>query len=74
MPCPSDVNIPNILTLFNEGHMYNDIEIARVRYGNWFQESHAGLCVECGNCEDLCPQSLPIIEWLAKVHELLGED
>lgn len=70
-PCPSGVRIPHILTLYNEAHMYNDPTLSRLRYGWLKPEERADACVECGNCEALCPQSIAIIEWLARAHEFL---
>ncbi|GAG13265.1 unnamed protein product, partial [marine sediment metagenome] len=39
----------------------------------WVEEKQrADLCIECRQCEDLCPQHLPVAEWLKKAHALLG--
>ena len=32
----------------------------------------ADACVECGECEDKCPQKIPIIEQLKETHAALG--
>lgn len=70
-PCPSGVNIPRIFEIYNEAIMFNDYQVARMRYG-WIEEEHgANLCVQCGRCLELCPQQIEIPEWLAKAHELL---
>jgi predicted aldo/keto reductase-like oxidoreductase len=29
--------------------------------------------VQCRECEELCPQGIPISEWMPSVHEVLGE-
>jgi len=29
-------------------------------------------CIECGDCEPKCPQSIPIRDVLREAHELLG--
>ncbi len=72
MPCPNDVNIPRILEIYNEANMYNDLEGAQRSYKFLNEEKRADNCVECGECEEKCPQSIKIREWLAKAHELLS--
>ena len=32
----------------------------------------APACIECGDCEEKCPQGIPIIEKLKEAHEILG--
>jgi predicted aldo/keto reductase-like oxidoreductase len=72
LPCPSGVNIPRILSIYNEAQMYNDLKGSRGSY-NWLkEEERANLCIACGECEEVCPQSIEIIEWLEKAHQLLG--
>jgi len=72
LPCPNEVNIPRILQLYNQAKMYRDPDTMREFYGWLKEEERASACVECGDCEKLCPQNIEIIEWLAKAHELLG--
>jgi predicted aldo/keto reductase-like oxidoreductase len=70
LPCPNGVNIPRILEIYNEAFMYGD-EHAQIAYG-WLKEEERGdQCAECGECEDVCPQSIAIAEWLEKAHALL---
>ena len=73
MPCPNGVDIPRALELYNDAMMYG-VEEARAAYRWVGEEQRADKCVECGQCEELCPQSIEIIAWLKKVHELLGEE
>jgi len=73
MPCPNGVNIPRNFEIFNEGVMYNRIEDARRMYERLPEEERASACVQCLQCEELCPQQIPISEWMVRVHEVLGE-
>lgn len=73
LPCPSGVNIPRIFEIFNEAIMYNEMRSARRMY-NWLkEEERADQCEECGQCMELCPQNIPISDWLKKADELLAE-
>ncbi len=73
MPCPNGVNIPGNFDLFNYSHLYGNVEDARFRYQIFLAEdSRAASCVVCGVCEELCPQKIPISEWMPKVSALLA--
>ena len=74
MPCPNGVNIPRILEIYNDAGMYNDDRVARVAYQWVDKEQRADRCIECGQCEDRCPQDIPITQWLKKAHTLLCEE
>jgi len=73
MPCPNGVNIPGSFDIFNYAHLYDNVADARFRYQIFMPEAqHASACVECGACEEICPQSIPISSWMPKVTELLA--
>lgn len=71
MPCPFGVNIPRNFSLWNRASMYDKHEQMKERYGK--MEAKASLCKDCGKCETLCPQHLPIREHLKQVHKDLSE-
>jgi predicted aldo/keto reductase-like oxidoreductase len=79
MPCQNGVSIPECFEYYNRGHMYEDREQTQQIYsmflGGFFDgiPGYASLCSECGECEDKCPQGLPIRENLKKVAEYLGK-
>jgi len=62
--CPMEISIPNLFACYNSGKLYGDFN-SRYYYS---LHSHPGVnpkaCVECGACEDICPQHLPIRQLL----------
>ncbi len=53
--------------------MFDRLDVARSRYAEWMEEGvRAGACLECMDCEELCPQHIPISEWMPRIHEALG--
>jgi predicted aldo/keto reductase-like oxidoreductase len=73
LPCPNGVNIPRVFAIFNEAIMYNELRSARNAYKWLEEEARADVCEQCGQCLELCPQGIPITEWLEKAHDLLSE-
>lgn len=76
MPCPQNVGISRIFAAMNMHRVWGMTEAAKQRYARLGPESRSGLlqadaCVECGSCETLCPQNIPIIEQLKESHEAL---
>ena len=78
MPCPHDVNIPANLEYLIYYRVYGLKEAARELYAKLGQEGHyvkglpASACVECGECEEKCPQHIPIVERLKEAAAVLG--
>ncbi len=70
-PCPSDVKIPQIFKMHNELSMYEIDDPKRGYKGMIGSSEDASKCVECGQCEAVCPQNLAIIEELKRAHEVL---
>ena len=72
MPCPNNVEIPGIFSIFNELKMYGDTHIVKFRYGDgqWAIKSdrNAANCTGCGTCLEKCPQHLAIPDLLKTVH------
>lgn len=67
--CPKQICIPDYFKLYNErqqtlGHGKSK------KYDELAQHhGKASDCIECGQCEGMCPQHLPIIEYLKKTAE-----
>lgn len=73
MPCPAGVNIPNCFAMFNNAHMMDDIPTFRTNYNIQIGPAHnASNCIECGQCEKLCPQGIPIREMLKETTRLFS--
>ena len=76
LPCPSGVNIPKNLSYYNNYHLIDADEArARVKYFYDAQTSPdetAANCVHCGECEDKCPQKLPISDTMTMVEQAFG--
>lgn len=74
MPCPQGVNIPNAFKYLNSGSMLGDWDSVKKRYQRHMEQGDgADQCIECGACEQVCPQSIPIIEKLKEAHARLTE-
>ena len=77
MPCPNDVNISHIFELCNMGQVYRLWDIVRERYWSfpnqqWIGGKQADACIECGECEEKCPQNIQIIDQLKGAHKALA--
>ena len=75
IPCPEGVNIPRLFGVYNDGIMYEKMERARRVYNNFVpEEQRANHCVACMDCEEKCPQNIPISDWMPRIHEILAEE
>ena len=73
MPCPNGVNIPGNFEFFNYAHLFDDVTGARFKYQVFLKpEQRSGSCIDCGACEELCPQKIPVSDWMPKVTALLA--
>jgi len=76
-PCPQGVAIADIFQMV-QWHTAFDLKApARERYGElgkgWREKQKpATACVECGECEEKCPQKIPIMARLKEAHEVLA--
>jgi hypothetical protein len=57
-PCPQGVEIPELLAALNASSMWKTKDPWLTGYTRIVGKPAA--CIECGECEDLCPQGLPI--------------
>jgi hypothetical protein len=73
MPCSQGVPIPFILELYNDASMYDALQESQRSYRVFIKPEHrADHCTACGECEEKCPQKIPIAECLEKAHSVLS--
>jgi len=82
MPCTSNVSIPECFEMYNEGCMFDAPDAASIKYNFVIGGMLTGIltgspgfasqCEECGDCEEKCPQGIPIREHLKKVADYFG--
>jgi uncharacterized protein len=72
MPCPSMVNIPDVFLCYNKASL-GDAKVWKEDYKAWHCKNNndASQCTECGRCEEICPQHIPVIDKLKETHEYL---
>ncbi len=73
-PCPEDIKIARIFSLYNQAHMYDNIEGGKKRYRRMAEENKVSHCSECRKCEQACPQGIAVVEWLKQVEREWGEE
>ena len=73
MPCPNGVEIATILEYYNNAIIYDNPRASRFLYGNLSDDKRADQCVECFECEEKCPQGIPISERLKEAHAWLNK-
>lgn len=72
IPCPTNIAIPDIFQQYNDIYVYNRLEYSQSNYKNLVENGKdASQCIECGECEAICPQNLKIIQLLKEAEENL---
>ncbi len=72
MPCPQGVAIPEVFGLYNDTHMYQNLQRAQFVYDAfWSPDERADNCTACGECVEKCPQGIDIPAWMEKTQAFL---
>lgn len=70
MPCPAGVDIPKNFRIWNSYGMYdNEGELNWLWSNDITAAAKAVNCVDCGQCEEACPQKLNIRDDLKTLHK-----
>ena len=77
LPCEQNVAIPEIFSMMNYHRVWGLTDLARQQYARLGPENKEGqlnaeACIECGKCEEKCPQNIPIMQQLKESHEALA--
>ena len=69
--CPANIQINKILATLNGYDKHNNLSMAKNRYKSIVVEcGKASDCVECKNCESVCPQHIEITKHLKRAEEI----
>jgi uncharacterized protein len=77
MPCPNELDIPEILKLRNLHLIYgltNVEDVFKERHTWWGNKYKVENCTACGTCESKCPNSLPISRLMNEVKGIFMGD
>lgn len=78
LPCPEEIDIPEILRLRNLSVACDMVGFGQYRYrmldnaGHWFPGKKGDRCTECGDCLPHCPEQLAIPRLLMDAHQRLN--
>lgn len=73
-PCPAGINIPQIFNMYTYLNVYGLKDHAKWMYRDYVAKDGKLLkdCLNCGKCENACPQHLKIRKELKRVEEIFA--
>ena len=71
--CPQGLDIPNLLSLYNEHCFTQGGFIAPMALSAIPADKQPGACIGCRSCEAVCPQDIKISEAMADFTAKLGD-
>jgi predicted aldo/keto reductase-like oxidoreductase len=75
MPCPSGVDIPLNFEVYNNHIVALETDkhsmLGKIFYTSMLENQRAAHCARCGQCEESCPQKLPIQNYLVEINQTL---
>lgn len=76
-PCPQNIIIPKIFNMYTYHNVYGLTNTAKNEFENYKKNAKDGAmpeaCIDCGICEDKCPQHLDIRNEMRRVVKVLEE-
>jgi len=69
--CPLGLDIPMLLSLYNEHNATENDFISTMTIESLPVEKRPSACISCKSCEDVCPQRIRISEFLADLAEAI---
>ena len=70
--CPAGLDIPNLITLYNDLLMGYNVNNP-MRYGGFDEDKRADACIACGQCTAACPQNIDVPGVLADFAERMSK-
>ena len=68
-PCPVKINVAMTNKFYDLATVHQQVPASIMEHYNNL-ESHASDCIKCGECEERCPFSVKIIDFMQKAEEL----
>lgn len=68
--CPKKIAIPKIFSAYKKYQIYGNLQAARKAYRETLESVspvRGSECIGCKTCEKICPQQIPISEWMPKI-------
>lgn len=71
--CPKGLDIPRLLSLYNEHKFTGGGFLAPMAIGALPADKRPSACIGCRSCEAVCPQQIKISEVLSKLNQMVGQ-
>jgi len=72
--CPQNLNIPGLITMYNEGNSFEHPRLLQFALGAMPTEELPSVCLACGDCMTLCPQGINIPDVLEKFNHMIRDN
>lgn len=73
LPCPKDINIPEIMDQYNQWHIYKAYRTSKREFDFLPRGKRPGDCIDCKACEEQCPQHLPVTDVMREMDDLFRD-